>query len=113
MGWEGRWRGSKIQGWDKTCFSPSARRAADEDVEGAVADTSAERVQAWFLLQHCFSIPPFRKHNLEHFLHFLFLLTILHVCLNVVAMSVGVTIHLNTCACSRALEWLAKPFTIP
>ena len=44
MGWKGRWRGSKIQGWDKTCFK--SERAAGEDVEETVADDSVEHVQA-------------------------------------------------------------------
>ena len=66
-------------------------RAANEDDEGAraVADASAERVQAWSQLQHCFSITPFHEHNMEtlSLLHLLLLSTILHVRLNVDAMN--------------------------
>ena len=65
-------------------------RAANEDDEGAraVADASAERVQAWSQLQHCFSMTPIHEHNMEtlSLLHLL-LSTILHVRLNVDAMN--------------------------
>ena len=73
-------------------FSLLLVRAANEDVEGprVVADASAEHVQAWFLLQHCFSIPSFLKHNLEtpllsHFL--LSTILVVRVSLNIDAMN--------------------------